>query len=307
MKKISIIGAGNVGATAAFIIAEKELGEVVMLDIVEGMPQGKGLDMAEASPILRYDSKTTGTNDYADIADSDIVVVTSGLPRRPGMTREDLLMANAKIVGSVTEEVAKVVPNAIIIMVTNPLDIMSYHAWKVSGFPTNQVIGQAGILDSARFRYFIAEELRVSIEDICTIVLGGHGDTMVPLPRYTTVSGIPITELMSEETIERLVERTRKGGGEIVNLLKTGSAFYAPGAAVAQMVEAIVKDKKRILPCSAYLTGQYGIEDVYVGVPVKLGASGVEGIIELCLNDSELESLHKSAEIYQEGIKLLGY
>lgn len=307
MKKISIIGAGNVGATAAFIVAEKELGEVVMLDIVEGMPQGKGLDMAEASPILRYDARTAGTNDYADIADSDIVVVTSGLPRRPGMTREDLLIANAKIVGSVTEEVAKVAPEAIIIMVTNPLDIMSYHAWKVSGFPTNRVMGQAGILDSARFRYFIAEELKVSIEDIYAMVLGGHGDTMVPLPRYTTVVGIPITELMSAETIERLVERTRKGGGEIVNLLKTGSAFYAPGAAVAQMVEAIVKDKQRILPCSAYLTGQYGLDDVYVGVPVKLGADGVEEVIELRLNDSELQPLRQSAEIYREGISMLGY
>jgi len=307
MKKISIIGAGNVGATAAFIVAEKELGEVVMLDIVEGMPQGKGLDMAEASSILRYDSRIVGTNNYADIADSDIVVVTSGLPRRPGMTREDLLMANAKIVGSVVEQVAKVVPDAIIIMVTNPLDIMSYHAWKVSGFPTNRVMGQAGILDSARFRYFIAEALNISIEDIYAMVLGGHGDTMVPLPRYTTVAGIPITELVCAETIERLVERTRKGGGEIVNLLKTGSAFYAPGAAVAQMVEAIVKDKKRILPCSAYLTGQYGLDDVYVGVPIKLGANGVEEIIELCLNDAELESLHKSAKIYQEGISMLGY
>jgi len=223
------------------------------------------------------------------------------------MTREDLLMANSKIVGSVIEQAAKVVPNAIIIMVTNPLDIMSYHAWKISSFPTNRMMGQAGILDSARLRYFIAEELNISIEDVYAMVLGGHGDTMVPLPRYTTVAGIPITELMSTETIERLVERTRKGGGEIVNLLKTGSAFYAPGAAVAQMVEAIVKDKKRILPCSAYLTGQYGINDVYVGVPIKLGANGVEEIIELRLNDSELESLRKSAEIYQEGIAMLGY
>lgn len=307
MKKISIIGAGSVGATAAFIIANKELGNVVMVDIVPEMPQGKGLDMSEASPIQRYDSQITGTNDYTDIADSDIVIVTSGLPRKPGMSREDLLHKNAEIVGSVTEQIVKYAPNSIIILVTNPLDIMTYHTWKVSGFPTNRVVGQAGILDSARFRYFIAEALSVSIEDISTMVLGGHGDTMVPLPRYTTVAGIPITELMSEETISQLAERTRNGGGEIVNLLKTGSAFYAPGAAVAQMAEAIIKDKNRILPCSAYLTGQYGINDVYIGVPVKLGANGVEEIIELRLTASELAALQKSANIYREGISLLGY
>lgn len=307
MKKISIIGAGSVGATAAFIIANKELSDVVMVDIIPDMPQGKGLDMAEASPVQRYDSQITGTNDYADIADSDVVIVTSGLPRKPGMSREDLLQKNAEIVGSVTEQIAKYAPNAIIILVTNPLDIMTYHAWKVSGFPANRVMGQAGILDSARFRYFIAEALNVSIEDISAMVLGGHGDTMVPLPRYTTVAGIPIIELMSEETISQLSERTRNGGGEIVNLLKTGSAFYAPGAAVAQMVEAIIKDKKRILPCSAYLTGQYGIKDIYIGVPVKLGADGVEEIIELWLTDSELEALQKSANIYREGISSLGY
>ena len=307
MKKISIIGAGSVGATAAFIIANKELSDVVMVDIVPDMPQGKGLDMAEASPVQRYDSQITGTNDYADITDSDIVIVTSGLPRKPGMSREDLLHKNAEIVGSVTEQIVKYAPNSIIILVTNPLDIMTYHAWKVSGFPTNRVVGQAGILDSARFRYFIAEALGVSIEDISAMVLGGHGDTMVPLSRYTTVAGIPITELMSEEAISQLAERTRNGGGEIVNLLKTGSAFYAPGAAVAQMAEAIIKDKKRILPCSAYLTGQYGINDVYIGVPVKLGANGVEEIIELRLTDSELEALQKSANIYREGISSLGY
>ena len=307
MKKISIIGAGSVGATAAFIIANKELGNVVMVDIVPDMPQGKGLDMSEASPIQRYDSQITGTNDYTDIADSDIVIVTSGLPRKPGMSREDLLHKNAEIVGSVTEQIVKYAPNSIIILVTNPLDIMTYHTWKVSGFPTNRVVGQAGILDSARFRYFIAEALSVSIEDISTMVLGGHGDTMVPLPRYTTVAGIPITELMSEETISQLSERTRNGGGEIVNLLKTGSAFYAPGAAVVQMAEAIIKNKKRILPCSAYLTGQYDINDVYIGVPVKLGANGVEEIIELRLTDSELSALQKSANIYREGISSLGY
>jgi malate dehydrogenase len=307
MKKISLIGAGNVGATAAFLIANKELGDIVMVDIITDMPQGKGLDMAEASPIQRYDSQITGTNDYADIADSDVVVVTSGFPRKPGMSREDLLQKNAEIIGTVTEQIVEYAPNAIIILVTNPLDIMTYHAWKVSGFPANRVVGQAGILDSARFRYFIAEALDVSIEDISTIVLGGHGDTMVPLPRYTAVAGIPITELMSEETIAQLAERTKKGGGEIVNLLKNGSAFYAPGAAVAQMVEAVVKDKKRILPCSAYLTGQYGINDVYIGVPVKLGTNGVEEIIELRLTDDELEALQKSANIYREGISLLGY
>ncbi|MBM3236792.1 malate dehydrogenase [Candidatus Poribacteria bacterium] len=307
MKKISIIGAGSVGATAAFIIANKELSDVVMVDIIPDMPQGKGLDMAEASPVQRYDSKITGTNDYADIVDSDVVIVTSGLPRKPGMSREDLLQKNAEIVGSVTEQIVKYAPNSIIIVVTNPLDIMTYHAWKVSGFPPNRVMGQAGILDSARFRYFIAEALNVSIEDISAMVLGGHGDTMVPLPRYTTVAGIPITELMSEETISQLSERTRNGGGEIVNLLKTGSAFYAPGAAVAQMAEAIIKDKKRILPCSAYLTGQYGINDIYIGVPVKLSADGVEEIIELRLTDSELAALQKSANIYREGISLLGY
>jgi malate dehydrogenase len=307
MKKISIIGAGNVGATAAFIIANKELSDVVIVDIIPDMPQGKGLDMAEASPVQRYDSQIIGTNDYADIADSDVVIVTSGLPRKPGMSREDLLQKNAEIVGSVTEQIVKYAPNSIIILVTNPLDIITYHAWKVSGFPANRVVGQAGILDSARFRYFIAETLNVSIEDISAMVLGGHGDTMVPLPRYTTVAGIPITELMSEDTIFQLSERTRNGGGEIVNLLKTGSAFYAPGAAIAQMAEAIIKDKKRILPCSAYLTGQYGVNDVYIGVPIKLGANGVEEIIELQLTDSELAALQKSANIYREGISLLGY
>lgn len=307
MKKISIIGAGNVGATAAFIIANKELSDVVIVDIILDMPQGKGLDMAEASPVQRYDSQIIGTNDYADIADSDVVIVTSGFPRKPGMSREDLLQKNAEIVGSVTEQIVKYAPNSIIILVTNPLDIMTYHAWKVSGFPANRVVGQAGILDSARFRYFIAEALNVSIEDISAMVLGGHGDTMVPLPRYTTVAGIPITELMPEETISQLTERTRNGGAEIVSLLKTGSAFYAPGAAVAQMAEAIIKDKKRILPCSAYLTGQYGINDVYIGVPVKLGANGVEDIIELQLTDSELAALQKSANIYREGISSLGY
>jgi len=307
MKKISFVGAGNVGATSAFICAQKELGNVVLLDIVPDMPKGKALDMSEASPVEYYDSKITGTNSYEDIADSDIIVVTSGFPRKPGMTREDLLQKNAEIIGEVTGNIKKYAPNSIIIMVTNPLDIMTYHAWKVSGFPDNHVLGQAGILDSARFRYFVAEKLNVSVEDTSAMVLGGHGDSMVPLARYTTVSGISITELLSPELIEQLIERTRKGGGEIVNLLGKGSAFYAPAAAVTQMVESIVKDKRRILPCSVHLKGQYGINDLYIGVPVVLGANGVEQIIELELTQSEMESLKSSAETYREGISALGY
>jgi len=305
--KISIIGAGNVGATAALMIAQRELGDIVMLDIIPDMPQGKALDMAEASPIEGFDVHIKGTNSYEEIADSDIVVVTSGRPRKPGMSREDLLTQNAQIVGSVAEQVARYSPNAILIVVTNPLDIMTYHAWKVTGFPHHRVMGQAGVLDTARFRYFIASELNVSVEDVSSLVLGGHGDTMVPLPRYTSVAGIPLEELMDRETIDRLIERTRGGGGEIVGLLKTASAFYAPGAAVAQMVEAIIKDKKRIMPCSAYLSGQYGLKDIFIGVPVKLGSLGVEEIIELNLTDEELAQLHRSAEIYRSGIKFLGY
>jgi malate dehydrogenase len=306
-RKISIIGAGNVGATAALMIAQKELGDVVMVDIIPDMPQGKALDMAEASPIEGFDIHIRGSNSYEDTADSDVVVITSGKPRRPGMSREDLLTQNAQIVGSVASEIAKYSPNAILIVVTNPLDVMTYHAWRVTGFPHYRVMGQAGVLDTARFRYFIASELNVSVEDVSSMVLGGHGDTMVPLPRYTSVAGIPLEELMDRGTIGRLIERTRKGGGEIVGLLKTASAFYAPGAAVAQMVEAILKDKKRILPCSAYLSGQYGLEDIFIGVPVKLGFLGVEKIIELRLTDEELAQLHRSAEVYRSGIRLLGY
>ncbi|MCD6507096.1 malate dehydrogenase [Candidatus Poribacteria bacterium] len=305
--KISIIGAGNVGATAALMIAQRELGDVLMLDIIPDMPQGKALDMAEASPIEGFDVRIKGTNSYEEIAGSDIVVVTSGRPRKPGMSREDLLTQNAQIVGSVAEQVARYSPNAILIVVTNPLDIMTYHAWRVTGFPHHRVMGQAGVLDTARFRYFIASELNVSVEDVSSLVLGGHGDTMVPLPRYTSVAGIPLEELMDRETIDRLIERTRGGGGEIVGLLKTASAFYAPGAAVAQMAEAIIKDKKRIMPCSAYLSGQYGLRDIFIGVPAKLGSSGVEEIIELNLTDEELAQLHRSAEIYRSGIRLLGY
>lgn len=307
MKKISIIGAGHVGATCAFICAQKELGDIVLLDIIPDMPKGKGLDMAEGAPILYYDSEVKGTNSYEDIVDSDIVVVTAGLARKPGMTREDLLEKNAEIIGDVTQNIKNYAPNSIIIMVTNPLDIMTYHAWRVSGFPDNRVIGQAGVLDSARFRCFVAAELNVSVEDTSAMVLGGHGDSMVPLARYTTVSGIPITELMSEDTIDRLIERTRKGGGEIVGLLNNGSAFYAPGAAITQMVESIVKDKRRILPCSVRLTGQYGINDIYIGAPAVLGVNGVEKVLELKLTNSELDALHSSAHTYREGVLSLGY
>lgn len=305
-KKISVIGAGNVGATAAFLIAQKQLGDVVMVDIVDGLPQGKGLDMAEASPVEYFDSSITGSTGYEETAGSDLVIITSGSPRKPGMTREDLLQTNAKIVGIVTENVVKHSPDCIIMMLTNPLDIMTYHAWKVSGFPTHRVVGQAGILDSARFRYFISLELGVSVEDIHALVLGGHGDTMVPLPRYTTVNGIPIPQLISDARIEEMAQRTRDGGAEVVNLLKT-SGYYAAGASLAQMAEAISLDKKRILPCSAHLTGQYGIDDLYIGVPIKLGAGGVEQILEIELTDAELQSLQTSAQTYREGIALLGY
>jgi malate dehydrogenase len=305
VQKVSIIGAGNVGATTALFIAERELADVVLVDIIDGVPQGKGLDMAEAAPISRFDIKIKGTNDYSEISGSDIVIVTAGLPRKPGMSRLDLLQKNASIIGEVSRNIAQYSPGSIVIMVTNPVDIMTYHAWQVTDFPYNRVIGQAGVLDSARFAAFIAMELDVSVEDISAMVLGGHGDEMVPLPRYTTVSGIPVTELLSCETIDKLIERTRKGGAEIVGLLKMGSAFYAPAAAVTRMVAAIMKDKKRILPCSAYLEGQYGVDDVYVGVPVKLGAGGVEEIVELDLTEDELKAFHNSARVYKEGIASL--
>lgn len=305
-KKISVIGAGNVGATAAFLIAQKELGDVVMVDIVDGLPQGKGLDMAEASPVENFDANVTGSLDYEPTAGSDLVIITSGSPRKPGMSREDLLHINANIVKTATENAVKHSPNCTIVILTNPLDIMTYHAWKVSGFPSDRVVGQAGVLDSARFHYFISIELGVSVEDISGFVLGGHGDTMVPLPRYTTVAGIPITQLMSADRIEALAQRTRDGGAEVVQLLKT-SGYYAAGASLAQMAEAIVRDKKRILACSAHLTGQYGIDDLYIGVPIKLGAGGVEEIIEIKLTDDELQDLHNSAQTYREGISLLGY
>ncbi len=305
-KKISVIGAGNVGATAAFLIAQKQLGDVVMIDIVDGVPQGKALDMAQMGPVELFDAAVDGDLDYNATAGSDLVIITSGSPRKPGMTREDLLQTNANIVSSVTENVVEQSPDCVIVMLTNPLDIMTYHAWKVSGFPSHRVVGQAGVLDSARFRYFISLELGVSVEDIHALVLGGHGDTMVPLPRYTTVNGIPIPQLIPEDRIEVMAQRTRDGGAEIVNLLKT-SGYYAAGSSLAQMAEAIILDKKRLLPCSAHLTGQYGIDDLYIGVPIKLGGNGVEEILEIELTDDELGSLQHSAATYREGIELLGY
>ena len=305
-KKISVIGAGNVGATAAFLIAQKQLGDVVMVDIVDGVPQGKALDMAQAGPVEMFDAKLTGSVGYEETADSDVVIITSGSPRKPGMTREDLLNTNAQIVASVAENVVKHSPNTVIVMLTNPLDIMTYHAWKVSGFPAERVVGQAGILDSARFRTFISMELDVSVEDITAMVMGGHGDTMVPLPRYTTVGGIPITQLISPQRIDEISDRTRNGGGEIVELLKV-SGYYAAGASLAQMAEAIVLDKKRLIPCSAHLTGQYGIDNLYIGVPIILGADGIEKIVEIDLSSEELDSLHRSAATYREGIGVIGY
>jgi len=294
--KITIVGAGHVGATAAQLAAYKELGEVVLLDIVEGVPQGKGLDLLESGPIEQFSGKIIGTNDYKDTAGSDVVVITAGIPRKPGMSRDDLIDTNSKVVNSVVKQVIQYSPDTIFIVVSNPLDIMAYLAKQVSGFPRNRVIGMAGVLDSARFRAFIAEELDVSMEDTQAMVLGGHGDSMVPLPRYATVSGISITELLSKEKIDKLITRTRKGGGEIVGLLKTGSAYYAPGASIIQMAESILRDKKRILPCSAFLEGEYGIEGIFVGVPVKLGAGGIEQIIQIELTEVESSALKSSAD-----------
>jgi malate dehydrogenase len=301
-KKLSIIGAGFVGATVAHWAAEKELGDIVLVDILEGIPQGKALDLFEASPIEGFDARVIGTNGYEETKDSDVVIVTSGVPRKPGMSREDLLDINRKIIESVVAKVVEKSPQTILLMVTNPLDTMTYLAYKKSGFPKERVMGMAGILDTARFRAFIAMELKVSVEDIQTLLLGGHGDEMVPLPRYTTVSGIPLSQLLPKETIDRLVDRTRKGGGEIVNLLKTGSAFYAPSAGAVQMAEAILKDKKRILPCCVYLDGEYGLKDICFGVPVKLGAKGVEAIFELQLTVEEESLIAKSAESVKRSI-----
>jgi len=306
-KKVSVIGAGNVGANCAMYLAGRNICDVVLVDIIEDMPAGKGLDLSQAGPLVGYDIFVQGSNDFADIKDSDMVIVTSGLARKPGMSREDLLKANADIIRSVTENIVKYAPNSYILMVANPLDLMTYHAAAVSKFPKNRVFGQAGVLDSTRFRTFVAMELNVSMSDIQAMVLGGHGDTMVPLPQYTTVGGIPITELISQERIEAISQRTRMGGGEIVKLLKTGSAYYAPAMASTQMAEAVLLDRKRVLPASAYATGQYGIDGLYIGLPVVLGAEGVEKILELKLDDASLSALQKSAATYKEHLGELGY
>jgi malate dehydrogenase len=298
--KITVVGAGNVGASVAQYAVEKELGDVVLVDVVEGIPQGKALDLAQAGPIHRYDASIVGSNGYDETADSDVVVITAGLARKPGMTRDDLLFKNAEIVGSVVEQVSARSRNAILVLVTNPLDAMVQLAWKKSGFPAKRVVGMAGVLDSARFRTFIAQELNVSVENVTAFVLGGHGDTMVPLPRYSTVAGIPITDLLPKERIDALVTRTANGGAEIVAYLKSGSAYYAPAASAVEMVEAILKDKKKILPCAAYLDGQYQTKGLYVGVPVKLGRSGVEQIIEITLTPDEQAAFDKSAASVRE-------
>jgi malate dehydrogenase len=298
--KITVVGAGNVGATVAQYAVERELGDVVLVDVIDGIPQGKALDLAQAGPVHGYDSVVVGSNGYEETANSEIVVITAGLARKPGMTRDDLLFKNAEIVGGVVEQVVARSREAILVLVTNPLDAMVQLAWKKSGFPPTRVVGMAGVLDSARFRTFIARELDVSVENVTAFVLGGHGDTMVPLPRYSTVAGIPITELLPPEKIEALVKRTANGGAEIVNHLKTGSAYYAPAASTVEMVEAILKDKKKILPCAAYLDGQYGVKGLYVGVPAKLGRSGVEQVIEITLSADERAAFERSAEAVRE-------
>ncbi len=305
-KKVTVVGSGNVGATVAQRLADRRMADVVLIDIIEGVPQGKGLDLLESGPIEGNDIKIRGTNDYADTANSDLVVMTAGFPRKPGMSRDDLLKANYDIVKGVIEKVAKYSPEAILIVVTNPLDAMVQTAFKVSGFPKNRVIGMAGVLDSARYRTFIAEALNVSTRDVQGFVLGGHGDTMVPVPRYTTVAGIPVEDLMPREQLDAIIKRTRNGGAEIVNLLKTGSAFYAPSAAVVEMVDAIFNDRKRILPCAAYLEGEYGIHGLFVGVPVKLGALGIEQIVEIKLTPEEQAALQKSAAAVKELVEIIG-
>jgi len=299
-KKVTVIGAGNVGATAAQRLAEKELCDVVLIDIIEGVPQGKALDLTEAAPVEKHDARLTGANAYDASAKSDIVIITAGIPRKPGMSRDDLISTNAGIVKAVTQQVAALSPDAILIIVSNPLDAMCHVAHEVSGFPKERVIGMAGVLDSARFRAFISMELNVSVENTHAFVLGGHGDTMVPLPRYSTVAGIPITELLSQERIDALVDRTRNGGAEIVGLLKTGSAYYAPASAAVEMAESIIKDRKKILPCAVFLQGEYGLKDLFIGVPVKLGAGGVEEIIEITLTADEKTALQNSAAAVQE-------
>ncbi len=300
--RIGVVGAGQVGATLAQRLAERQLGDVAMIDIMEGVPQGKALDLAESGPLEGYDAVLTGSNTYEVLAGADLVVVTAGLPRKPGMTRDDLLKKNAEIVGGVTEQIVKYAPKAFIVVVSNPLDVMTHLAWAKSRFDKRRVVGMAGVLDSARFRSFIAMELKVSVKDVSAMVLGGHGDDMVPLPRYSTVAGIPITELLAKDAIERLITRTRNGGAEIVQLLKTGSAYYAPSASVVQMVESILLDQKRLLPCCVRLEGEYGLSDVFAGVPVVLGAGGVEKVIELPLTAEEKKALFLSAEHVRENI-----
>jgi malate dehydrogenase len=305
-KKVTVVGSGNVGAAVAQRLVDKQMADVVLIDILEGVPQGKALDMLESGPIEGYDVKIRGTNDYADTANSDLVVMTAGFARKPGMSRDDLLKANYEIVKGAIEKVVKYSPEAFLIVVTNPLDAMVQTAFKVSGFPKNRVIGMAGVLDTARYRTFIAEALNVSVRDVQGFVLGGHGDTMVPVPRYTTVAGIPVEDLMPREQLEAIIKRTRDGGAEIVSLLKTGSAYYAPSAAVVEMIDAIFKDRKKILPCAAYLEGEYGIHGVFVGVPVKLGARGIEQIVEIKLTPEEHAALQRSAAAVKELVDIIG-
>jgi malate dehydrogenase len=304
-KKVTVVGAGNVGANCAVRIADKELADVVLVDVVEGVPQGKGLDLLQSGPVQGYDVNLTGANDYELTANSDIAIITAGFPRKPGMSRDDLLLANYEVVKTATEQVVKYSPNCIIIVVTNPLDAMAQVAFQVSKFSKNRVVGMAGVLDSARFRTFIAQELNVSVENVTAVVMGGHGDTMLPLVRLSSVAGIPLTELMDQATIDRIVNRTANGGAEIVKYLKTGSAYYAPSAAAVEMAESILKDKKKVLPCAAYLEGEYGINGLYVGVPVKLGARGIEKIYEIKLTEDETAKLHKSAASVQELVNVL--
>ena len=304
-KKVTVVGAGNVGANCALRIADKELADVVLVDVVEGVPQGKGLDILQSGPVQGYDVSLAGANDYELTADSDIAIITAGFPRKPGMSRDDLLLANYEVIRIATEQVARHSPNCIIIVVTNPLDAMAQAAYWVSKFPKHRVVGMAGVLDSARFRTFIAAELKVSVENVTGVVMGGHGDTMVPLVRLSGVSGIPLTELMDQATIDRIVDRTRNGGAEIVKFLKTGSAYYAPSAAAVEMAESILKDKKKVLPCAAYLEGEYGINGLFVGVPVKLGAGGIEKIYEIKLTADEQAMLKKSADSVQELVDVL--
>ena len=301
MSKVTVFGAGNVGATCAHVMAQRDLADVCLIDIVEGMPQGKALDIRQAGPLQDFGVNVTGSNDYADCKGSDVVVVTAGLARKPGMDRMELLQKNTSIVAGIAKAIRQHAPQSVIVMVTNPLDVMTYVAWKVSGFPRERCIGMAGVLDSSRFRTFIAMELGVSVVEVSAMVLGGHGDTMVPLPRFSTVNGIPITELMDAAAIQRLSDRTRKGGGEIVNLLKTGSAFYAPGTSAAQMAEAILKDRRHVLPCSNWLQGEYGLDGVFCGVPAVLGKGGVHKIVPLALNDAEKAMLAKSADDVRKG------